>query len=579
MAKDDRYDAMPGAHWIIDSFMCVGNFASAGVTGTTKQREAKRLRMLEQGITHVVNCTHEFDCPFRNDFSYLHLFAADVYGQNMIAYWPTSCSFIAEARAQGGKVLVHCAGGHSRSASVALAYLMKSENLSFADAFSMAQKRRPSLAPNAGFREQLELFHRLKYSCPDNGEFRKMGKMEILPQLQATSADHMVSDLTCTSAGSVEVRERGEASSSERSQPASSDKEFPICIQFCSDMHLELPLETKRFGQHLRECLELSTSKHDGSVEASCVSDIEFENGLLPVRKGAYLALLGDVFDGAKIREGTYKAYLMKQCVGFEAVFVLAGNHEFYRSEYNSCRSALRKMCEEVTVAMNGSGAVHFLDCDRVDLPSTQVRVLGCTLWSAVSEDDADAVAKALTDYTAISVCDADESTSRKVKVEDTNAWHARELAWLQNEIAEAERDGVRCVVMTHHAPSFHGTCAPAHEGSSISSGFCSNLERLLRPPVCAWLFGHTHWSSCQRYRPDLSANGEGSWTSIAEVHSTRDSRMCDSAHMGDVLVASNQVGYGAKGEHRRSRCHPFMALSLATDGGQLACRYERDTF
>ena len=32
------------------------------------------------------------------------------------------------------------------------------------------------------------------------------------------------------------------------SRTADVVEDLPICIQFCSDMHLELPLETKRFG-------------------------------------------------------------------------------------------------------------------------------------------------------------------------------------------------------------------------------------------------------------------------------------------------------------------------------------------
>lgn len=88
---------------------------------------------------------------------------------------------------------------------------------------------------------------------------------------------------------------------------------LPVCIQFCSDTHLELPLETRRFGQHLHECLMLNTEL----VAEDC--DFIASGNVLPcVRKGAYLALLGDVFDGAKIRDGAYKQYLLQQCVGFE---------------------------------------------------------------------------------------------------------------------------------------------------------------------------------------------------------------------------------------------------------------------
>jgi protein-tyrosine phosphatase len=164
--------AMRGSHWVIDSFLCVGNFASAGVTGTKKAREEKRLQLIGHGITHIVNCTREFECPFRNDFDYLHLQASDDTHQNMIQFWPSACSFIEEARQLGGRVLVHCAGGHSRSGSTAVAYLMKSNELTLEEALPMAQERRSSIAPNPGFLEQLKVWHRLGYIAPLRGEFR-----------------------------------------------------------------------------------------------------------------------------------------------------------------------------------------------------------------------------------------------------------------------------------------------------------------------------------------------------------------------------------------------------------------------
>mmetsp|Transcript_93726 Transcript_93726/g.201161 ORF Transcript_93726/g.201161 Transcript_93726/m.201161 type:complete len:269 (-) Transcript_93726:80-886(-) len=166
------YDAMKGSHWIIDDFLCVGNFKSAGVTGTTKSVEQKRIELREHGVTHIVNCTKEFGCPLQNDFEYLQLHATDDTHQLMIQFWPAVCDFIEEAKAAGGRVLVHCAGGHSRSGSTALAYLMKSRNLTLSEALALAQERRTSISPNPGFLEQLQVWHRLRFVAPSKGEFR-----------------------------------------------------------------------------------------------------------------------------------------------------------------------------------------------------------------------------------------------------------------------------------------------------------------------------------------------------------------------------------------------------------------------
>jgi len=324
------------------------------------------------------------------------------------------------------------------------------------------------------------------------------------------------------------------------------------------------------------------------------------------VAPGGYLALLGDIFDGQKIRDGSYRDYLLRQCVGFAAVFVLAGNHEFYRAEYNKSRAALAELCEEVTEKLGGATIVHFLDCGRVDLPGTELRILGCTLWSYVGPDHEEDVANCLSDYSSIRVapeevgavssdgveepggcCRKLQSSvgNPKATVADTNSWHARELAWLESEISQAESDGRRCIVLTHHAPSFYGTCAPEYLGSQISAAFCTNLERLLRPPVAAWLFGHTHWSSWQKYCPSTDTGTAGLWSSLSRESTRRVQKqcgpcdaeltraVCDVVTAQEVLVASNQLGYGAQGTHTKSRCHPWMALEMPCDGAYAALR------
>lgn len=355
-----------------------------------------------------------------------------------------------------------------------------------------------------------------------------------------------------------------------------ANDDTPVRIQFCSDMHLEMPLASKRLGLHLAE----SQAKCSGRA----VGDDELENVVpcvFPSGRG-YLALLGDIFNGAKIRDGAYKEYLLRQSVGFEGVFVIAGNHEFYRSEYGACRKALVELCAEVTAELGGAPFVRFLDCDAFDVPGTAVRLLGCTLWSCVGPAAEDVVSNSLNDYSAISVKRPDNVT--KATVADTNSWHRRELDWLCRELARAAEDRVWCVVLTHHGPSFHGTTPPQfgqQDEDSLAAGFCSNLEHLLVPPVSAWLFGHTHWSSWQQY---CAQGGKGVWSNLSggedcggplEEELASASSLCEGGR--GVLVASNQLGYGAMQEHLKAagtRCHPRMFLEVSRNGllSRLCC-------
>ncbi|CAL8465139.1 g4674 [Coccomyxa elongata] len=67
--------------------------------------------------------------------------------------------FIEQGRKAGG-VLVHCAAGRSRSATVVAAHLMQKERISAEDAIEEIRQKW-WICPNIGFRQQLELFHKL----------------------------------------------------------------------------------------------------------------------------------------------------------------------------------------------------------------------------------------------------------------------------------------------------------------------------------------------------------------------------------------------------------------------------------
>lgn len=66
--------------------------------------------------------------------------------------------FIDGALAGGGRVLVHCERGASRSVSVVCAHLMRASGgtLALADALDAVRAQRPCAQPNAGFLAQLE---------------------------------------------------------------------------------------------------------------------------------------------------------------------------------------------------------------------------------------------------------------------------------------------------------------------------------------------------------------------------------------------------------------------------------------
>ncbi|XP_072280115.1 dual specificity protein phosphatase 13B-like isoform X2 [Pyxicephalus adspersus] len=116
----------------------------------------------ELGITHIVNAASgkyrintgpEFYRDLNIDFFGVE--ADDHPYFNLSAHFFPAAQFIrAGLQSPNGKVLVHCAMGISRAASLTLAFLMISEGLSLVDAIRTVSEHR-DISPNPGFLEQL----------------------------------------------------------------------------------------------------------------------------------------------------------------------------------------------------------------------------------------------------------------------------------------------------------------------------------------------------------------------------------------------------------------------------------------
>jgi hypothetical protein len=81
---------------------------------------------------------------------------ADAHTQNLVDVFSETSALIDEHRKRGGKVLVHCIAGMSRSASVVIAYLITHCRIPFKHAYNLLWERRPCIYPNEGFIRQLK---------------------------------------------------------------------------------------------------------------------------------------------------------------------------------------------------------------------------------------------------------------------------------------------------------------------------------------------------------------------------------------------------------------------------------------
>lgn len=127
-----------------------------------------------KGITHVLS-VDEKPLPdvLTSQINYKHVFALDLYDFDLLSCFPECLAFIDQARESGGKVLVHCQAGISRSSTIVIAYLMHKLNLSKQQAVDHVTAVRNIIKPNDGFQEQLQLFENMGTTLDKkHGEFR-----------------------------------------------------------------------------------------------------------------------------------------------------------------------------------------------------------------------------------------------------------------------------------------------------------------------------------------------------------------------------------------------------------------------
>ncbi|XP_020784081.1 dual specificity protein phosphatase 1 [Boleophthalmus pectinirostris] len=120
---------------------------------------ASRKDMLDMlGITALINVSANCPNHFEDSYQYKSIPVEDNHKADISSWFNEAIEFIDSIRNKGGRVFVHCQAGISRSATICLAYLMRTNRVKLDEAFEFVKQRRSIISPNFSFMGQLLQF-------------------------------------------------------------------------------------------------------------------------------------------------------------------------------------------------------------------------------------------------------------------------------------------------------------------------------------------------------------------------------------------------------------------------------------
>ncbi|KAF2708193.1 tyrosine protein phosphatase 3 [Pleomassaria siparia CBS 279.74] len=124
------------------------------------------------GITHVLSVI-DYDPLLQEKFHHLkhhHIRAEDDPNEDLLQHFRATNEYIDEGLKNGGGVFIHCAMGKSRSATMAVAYLMWKYGMTWQEALEQVCEGRPVCDPNVGFKEQLSVYQDMLKEAKDDAD-------------------------------------------------------------------------------------------------------------------------------------------------------------------------------------------------------------------------------------------------------------------------------------------------------------------------------------------------------------------------------------------------------------------------
>ena len=215
-----------------------------------------------------------------------------------------------------------------------------------------------------------------------------------------------------------------------------------MIIQYCSDLHLEFPVNKKYL----------------------------VSNPIKPA--GEILLLGGDITLFSEMEKE--KDFFDFVSDNFEHTYWVPGNHEYYRSDINQRTGVVNESIRS-NVSLVNNCTIHYKG----------IRLIFSTLWSRISPARERVIKQSMADFHLIT------NNGIKFSVDDYNLLHEGCMNFLKRELQT--RTEQKTVVVTHHIPTFLNY-PEKYKDSPLNEAFAVELFDLIESSgVHYWMFGHSH--------------------------------------------------------------------------------------
>lgn len=234
---------------------------------------------------------------------------------------------------------------------------------------------------------------------------------------------------------------------------------------------------------HLEFCNHYSMKSHINKINRCGIDEKDEIN----------LILAGDIGYPEK---SDYKKFIVSCANLYDNVFVIAGNHEFYKKSLDETNQCIDKIYSELKDEQINN--IYYLNNNII--LHNNVYIIGSTLWTYVSEDNKKYHYN-INDYRII----------KGFTVDINNKLYEENYKFLETSINYVKEQNAKCIIITHHLPSYSVIHNKYKDYLELSPFFATDCDKLIQEPIIAWFYGHTHTHKQDKINNiDLICNPKG---------------------------------------------------------------------